>query len=138
MVNIKSKMVEAAIKIARNGDHKQRVGCIIFNKKKILSTGHNQCQRAVKKLHPKFQRWKGSVHAEVDAIIHAMTDLKGASLLVIRINKKEQLRLAKPCQHCMKYIHHVGIKKVYYSTSSYPYIECTSVNKLFEGEEPDV
>jgi deoxycytidylate deaminase len=130
MITIESKLVEVAIKLARNGDHKQRVGCIIFDKKKILSTGHNHCQRSVKKLHSKFQRWKGSIHAEVDAIIHAMTDLKGTSLLVVRINKKEQLRLAKPCQHCMKYIRYVGIKKVYFSTSSYPYIECMKTNKL--------
>ena len=132
MITIRSKLIDAAIKIARNGDHKQRVGCIIFDKKKILSSGHNQCQRSVKKLHPKFQRWKGSIHAEVDAIIHAKTDLKGTCLLVVRINKKEQLRFAKPCQHCMKYIQYVGIKKVFFSTSSYPYIYCISVNKLLE------
>ena len=138
MISIRSSLINEAIKIARNGDHKQRVGCVIFSKKKTLSTGWNHCQRSVKKLHPKFQRWKGSVHAEVDAIIHAMTDLKGASLLVIRINKKEQLRLAKPCMHCLKYIQHVGIKKVYYSISSYPYLECMSVSKLLEGEELNV
>jgi deoxycytidylate deaminase len=131
---IRKSIVDDAIKLAKNGDHKQRVGCVIFHKKKILSYGWNQCQRSVKKLHPKYQRWKGSVHAEVDAIIHAKTELKGTSLLVIRINKKEQLRFSKPCQHCMKYIQHVGIKKVYYSTSSYPYIECILINK-FMGEE---
>lgn len=124
MINIRSSLIDSAIRIARNGDHKQRVGCVIFDKKRILSKGHNLCQRSVKKLHRKFQRWEGSVHAEVDAIIHARTELKGTSLLVVRINRKGELRLSKPCHHCMKYIKYVGIKKVYYSTSSYPYIDC--------------
>ncbi|MEN6379446.1 MAG: hypothetical protein ABFD15_07700 [Methanofastidiosum sp.] len=129
MMNIRSSLIDHAIKVARNGDHKQRVGCIIFDKKKILSHGHNTCQKSIRRLHPQFQRWEGSVHAEVDAIIKARCDLKGTSILVIRINRKEELRLAKPCQHCMKYIEYVGIKKVYYSTSSYPYIDCIIVNK---------
>jgi len=129
MMNIRSSLIDHAIKVARNGDHKQRVGCIIFDKKKILSHGHNTCQKSIRRLHPQFQRWEGSVHAEVDAIIKARCDLKGTSILVIRINRKEELRLAKPCQHCKKYIEYVGIKKVYYSTSSYPYIDCIIVNK---------
>jgi deoxycytidylate deaminase len=80
-------------------------------------------QKSAKKLHPKFQRFPYSVHTEVDAIIKARKDLKGASLLVIRVNAKNQFRLSKPCIMCMKYIRYVGIKRIFYSIDRFPYIE---------------
>lgn len=115
-------LIKLAISEAEKSDHKQRVGCVIFDKKIILSKGHNSSQKSVKKLHPKFQRWIYSVHAEVDAIIKAKKNLKGTSLLVIRINKNKQFRLSKPCKNCMKYIEHVKIKKIFYSVPQFPYI----------------
>ena len=105
-----------------------KVGCVIFDKKKVLSVGRNFKHRSIKKLHPRFQRWKGSVHAEVDAIIHARKDLRGSSILVVRINRFNQLRMAKPCQDCFKYIINVGIRKVFYSVDHYPYIEEIKIN----------
>ena len=115
--------ISIAMTEALKSDHiKMRMGCVIYSKKRILSLGHN-CQRMVKKLHPKFQNWKGSVHAEVDAIIKAKKDLRGSTLLVVRINKKNELRMAKPCNDCMKYIEYVGIKRIYYSLSNPPFIE---------------
>lgn len=121
-MNILSSKLTIAIEEAQKGDHKQKVGCVIFDKKKIISVGHNTCLKSVKKLHPKFQRWPGSVHSEVDAIIKAKKDLKGCDMLIVRVNKKNQFRLAKPCDSCMKYIQHVGISKIFYTIANYPYI----------------
>ncbi len=73
-----------------------KVGCVIFDKKKILSQGHNEI-RNIRKLHPKYQRWVGSVHAEVTTIINARRDLRYSSLLVVRINQKNELRYSKLC-----------------------------------------
>ncbi len=121
-MNISSTLINIAIEEAKKSDHKQKVGAVIFDKKRIISKGHNTCQKSVKKLHPKFQRFKYSVHAEVDWIIKAKKDLKGTSILVVRLNKNNQFRLSKPCFNCMNYIQYVGIKKVFYSISKYPYI----------------
>ncbi len=121
-MNISSTLINIAIEEAKKSDHKQKVGAVIFDKKRIISKGHNTCQKSVKKLHPKFQRFKYSVHAEVDSIIKAKKDLKGTSILVVRLNKNNQFRLSKPCFNCMNYIQYVGIKKVFYSISKYPYI----------------
>jgi deoxycytidylate deaminase len=121
-MNISNTLINIAIEESKNSDHKQRVGCVIFNKKRILSKGYNSSQKSVKNLHPKFQKFPYSVHAEVDAIIKAKKDLKGSSILVVRINKHDQLRLSKPCQNCMKYIEYVGIKKIFYSIPQFPYI----------------
>ena len=122
-----SRFVQQAIQKARLSDHKQKVGCVIFNKKQIMSLGYNQSQRSVKKLHPKFQRWLGSVHAEVDAIIKAKKELKGSTILVVRVNNQGEFRLAKPCPHCMKYIYVVGIRKIIYSIETPPFFEQISL-----------
>jgi len=115
-------LISLAVEEAKKSECTVKVGCIIFDKKRILSSGFNE-MRNHKKLHPKFQRWRGSVHAEVNTILSAKTDLTNSSLLVIRINKKNELRLSLPCNECMKYIEYVGIKRVFYSISNYPYIQ---------------
>lgn len=116
-------IIKTAVEEAKKSKFKQRVGCVVFKGKRILSQGRNYSLKSVKKLHPCFQRYPGSVHAECDAIIKSKKDLRGTSILVIRINNKDQFRLAKPCEKCSKYIKFVGIKKVYYSTDKYPYVE---------------
>ncbi len=121
-MNISHKFVKLAIDEANKSNYKQKIGCIIFDKKIILSKGYNTAQKSAKKLHPKFQKFPFSVHAEVDAIIKARRDLKGSNLLVVRINRFNQFRLSKPCRNCMKYIQYVGIKNVFYSIDRYPYI----------------
>lgn len=112
------KFILKAIEASINSDHRHKMGAVIFNKKRLLSIGRNYSLKSVKHLHPKYTRWPGSIHAEVDAIIKAKRPLKGCSILVIRINCKGKLMLAKPCPHCMNYISHVGIKYIYYSDSN--------------------
>jgi len=116
------KFIKQAVEEANKSKYYHKIGAIIFNKNIIISRGFNQAQRSCKHLNPKFQRWPGTVHAEVDAIIKAKTNLKGFSILVVRINNHNQLRLAKPCKWCMMYLEYVGIKKISYSISEYPYI----------------
>ncbi len=112
-------ILQKLIKLARNeagkSSHKAKVGAVIFGRT-IISTGHNQI-RSVRSITKKFIKWPNSIHAEINAIIKSKVSLKGKSILVIRINKKGNLRLAKPCQHCQMYIDHVGITNVFYSTN---------------------
>ena len=84
------RIIKLCVEEATKSLYIQRVGAVIFKKNKIISSGHNYSQRSVKKLHPRFQKWPGAIHAEVDSIIKAKTDLKGYDMLVIRINKKNQ------------------------------------------------
>ena len=117
------KFIKQAIEEANKSEHKYKVGAIIFDKSKIISKGFNHPQRSIRHLKSKFQKWPGTVHAEVDAIIKAKTNLKNLSMLVIRVNNRKQLRLAKPCKWCQMYLEYVGIKKVYYSINEIPYIK---------------
>jgi deoxycytidylate deaminase len=110
-----SSILKLARTEASKSTHHFRVGAVIFKKKIIISSGHNYKSKSVKHHHPIFRKRKNSVHAEVDAIIRAKVNLKGCSLLVVRLSAYDKLALSKPCAHCMTYIEHVGIKNVYYS-----------------------
>jgi deoxycytidylate deaminase len=112
-----STLIRLALIEARLSDNRHRLGAVIFKKNAVLSSNHNYSMRSAKNLHPRFARWKGSIHAEVAAILSARCDLSGASMFLLRINRKEELRMAMPCTQCMSYISFVGIKRVTYSTN---------------------
>ena len=114
-MKIIKKHLNQVIKEANKSTNRFKIGALIFNKKAVISTGHNYAKKSVKHLLPIFQKRKNAVHAEVDSIIKAKTDLKGMSMLVIRLNAYGGLALARPCNYCMTYIDHVGIKNIYYS-----------------------
>lgn len=120
---IKERLINLAVEEAKKSTYKHRIGSIIFHKKNIISSDHNYELGVRKKLHPRFQRFPTSIHAETSTIIKAKTDLKNCSILIVRINRQNQLRLAKPCLWCFEYIQFVGIKEIFYSISAYPYIE---------------
>lgn len=116
--------VDLAISEALKSNYKIKIGAVIFNGRRVISTGHNAAHRSARKLHPRYQNYKGSVHAEVDAILKARTDLRRMKILVVRYSpRSKNLLLAKPCRLCEEYLRHVGIKKVFYSINTYPYIE---------------
>jgi deoxycytidylate deaminase len=119
------KLINIAIEEAKKSTHPQhKIGCVLFIKNNIISKGKNYPQKSVKHLlMKKYSPYPYSVHAEIDAIINAKTDLKKVNLLVVRISKSGKLLLAKPCKYCQAYIDYVGIRKIYYSINTYPYIK---------------
>jgi len=121
----KLTLINKAVDQAIKSEYYQKVGAIIFDKNIIVSTGYNQPLRSVRSATFKFFKNKYSVHAEVDAIIKAKCDLKGKSILVVRINSEGKLMKAKPCSYCRDYLNYVGIKNIYYSSG---YID--SIKKL--------
>jgi deoxycytidylate deaminase len=108
---LKDKAVEAA----KNSSHRIKMGAVIFKRGRIISVGYNHPLKGAKHLHPRYQKWKGSIHAEVDAILKARTDLRRCNILVVRINRFGEIRTSRPCEQCFLYIQTVGIKKVYYT-----------------------
>jgi tRNA(Arg) A34 adenosine deaminase TadA len=61
----------------------------------------------------------GTRHAEVSCILGIGRELTaGATVYVVRVNRKGLPRMSKPCSMCMKTMRFVGIKKVIYTTSS--------------------
>lgn len=112
---MKESILKLAIAVANMSEYKQKIGVVIFKNNKIISTGYNQI-RYCGKISPKYKLYKESLHAEQDAILNAPRRLlKGASILVVRINRFGEMKLAKPCPMCEAYIRHSKIKNVYYT-----------------------
>ena len=59
-----------------------------------------------------------TVHAELGCVLGLSRDsTTGADIYVCRINKKGEFRSSKPCPMCHEALKHVGVKRVYYTTS---------------------
>ena len=125
MIN-RTTLLKMAVDEALKSDHQHRIGCIIYSKNTILSRGYNVSLESRKKLHPRFRKWPNSIHAEVNAILSARKNLKGADVFIVRINKHNELLLARPCKYCMSYLHYVGVKKITYSIQGGFKEECLS------------
>ena len=57
-------------------------------------------------------------HAELGCILGLDRSVtKGATIYVVRIGKRGDLKLSKPCDMCREVLQHVGVKKVVYTIS---------------------
>jgi len=111
---IKNSILNRAIDEAEKSKHNYRIGAVVFKGAKIFGVGHNAFRS--NGIHPKYQVWKGSLHAEQAAVLGLdWAKLKGTSMLVVRVTKTGKLAMAKPCQVCMSLINYLGIKNLYYS-----------------------
>ena len=113
MNNFKYKYAQLAEKMAYKSSYRARVGCAIVNKNTIVSLGFNDGS----KTHPKSPHPFHSLHAEVDAVVSARTDMSGSIIYVARILKNGKLAMSKPCQYCEALLKRSGIKAAWYSTS---------------------
>ena len=110
------KAISLATKEADKSTCRQKHGAVIYKKNKIISKGYNKY-----KTHPRAPSYRfPSIHAEVDALLKINNlNISGASLAVVRINKKNHLMNSKPCKKCMNEINKAEIKYVIYSTKEY-------------------
>jgi deoxycytidylate deaminase len=111
-------------RLARNtskfSDHRVKIGAVVSNKKPISAASNRV------KTHPRYANpdnsVRGSVHAEVRAIINSeRDDLRGAEIYVYREHLDGTPALARPCSNCMELLAEVGIRNIYYTCEEYPF-----------------
>lgn len=94
------------IKLANRSNRKHQHAALIFKGNSILGIGNND----------------ETTHAEIHALFNARWDgnkydnnrVKGAKIISIR-SKNGILKIAYPCEFCLKTIHRAGIRWVIYS-----------------------
>ena len=60
-----------------------------------------------------------TLHAEIGAILGVeRTTTQNADIYVVRINKKDEFRMSKPCSMCQNALKFCGISRVFYSTDN--------------------
>jgi len=115
-----SSMFNLAKNVSKTSLHKTKMGAVIVKNGNVISVSAN---RAV--THPKA-KWEGhGLHCEISAILYAgKCDLNGSSVFVYRENGKGEISIAKPCLECQKVLKEYGFRKMYFTTSEYPFFDC--------------
>ena len=117
------KIAECMSKLS---DHRYKIGCVVINHHKIISSGYNsnfKIHKFQKMLDEKFfndGKSKGCKHAEIDALLPLIkdkVDLTKAIIYTFRRDDDGNLGLARPCSRCMSVIKSLGIKKLKYTTN---------------------
>ena len=120
----RSKKVDRCFSLARNIAHnspygKIRHGAVLTKGGSIINASFNKDNYT--SFGSRFRsplRGHATVHAELGCILGLPRDVtSGADLYVCRINRKGELRFSKPCSMCHEALKHVGVKRVYYTTS---------------------
>lgn len=124
-----SKTTKTYFKIAKDvsllSNHEDyKLGCVVINKHKIVSSGCNsrtKCRKLQADLDYKYFniKSKGAVHAEIDALLPLLKrdiDLSNASIYTYREDKHGHIAMSRPCPRCMEIIKKCGIKKINYTT----------------------
>ena len=123
-----TKTERAFFRVAQNistlSDHRQKLGCAVVYKHRVISTGYNshtKCHSLQARLDKERygQDTPGRLHAETAALlpfIQNNINLSGASIYIYRQHKDGSLAISKPCPSCMKLIKRCGIRRIYYSS----------------------
>jgi len=123
----------------RSKDPRTKVGaCIVDERKRIVATGYNGMVTCAdndtlfpwaREGPPLETKYFYVVHAEANAILNAVTELKGSTLFVTRY----------PCHECTKLIAQTGIKTVLYRGEIVPEDDSTqAAQRIFEACDIDV
>lgn len=112
---LKKGILKKSIEEAENSDHPiYKIGAVVFKGSRIFGSGHNSYRSS--SIPMKYKRFSHTLHAEQAAIKNTTNweDLRGSSIIVIRINKSGNISKSYPCEYCMRTILFVGIKKLYF------------------------
>lgn len=102
------RLLPLAVSQAMKSPMLHRHGAVIFKRNDVLGAGYN---------HPKNldSIRRCSIHSEKDAMkgLHE-SQLRGASVLAIRLNKSDEIVSGAPCKGCSKLMKRKGILKCYW------------------------
>lgn len=97
------------------------IGAVVLDKKNvILNYGFNSYVKThTRMLHnPLYNTHQIFVHAECDAIYGLNYKVVPYTIIICRLNKKNEFMNAKPCAGCYLEIKNAGIRHVYYTNEN--------------------
>jgi len=114
---LESILDSVSYKRTKNSSLKHTHVAIVYKRGKILAVGKNKLGT-----RSRGSGWNTmSIHAEIDAIknLGDTAALRGASIIVVRINTADEFVNSEPCKNCKcvleKCMKSYGLEKVYYS-----------------------
>ena len=114
------------VKMNRNTKNKFFHFAFGYKKNKLLAIGQNNPEKTHTQALVLAQRF--NIHNEYP-YLHAETDLisrlwgkhyvdSSLKMVIVRLNKRGQLRCSKPCERCNQIIRSLGLNKVWWSTEN--------------------
>lgn len=126
MTKTEKAMFRAAKAMSEMSDYKVKVGCVVANKRRIISSGFSSDSKrhriqAILDKETLGCECLGKLHAETMALLPLIrngVDLSKVSIYIYRQHKDGSLACAKPCARCEKLIKKLGIKRVYFTVEN--------------------
>ena len=125
MTKTERAYIAAARAVSELSDHKQKIGCVVVNKHRIISSGANSSTKC-HKVQAELDKARfgidspGKIHAETACLLPLIkngVNLSDATIFVYRELKDGTPAMARPCPSCEKLIRSCGIKRMYYSVN---------------------
>lgn len=116
-----SRLKQASRIAAESDVHKYKLGAVIERGGRVLAVGVNSYRtygRHYRETDDFPPRSVWTYHAEEAALKAVGMEANGATLYVSRVNKRGDVRMAKPCKDCMELIKKAGIKRIVYTIDS--------------------
>lgn len=122
-INIAMTLLPKAKKV-RNTKNKFFHFAFGYRKNKLLAIGQNNPEKTHTQAIMLSKRFNANIQ---HPYLHAETDLisrlwgryyidNSMKIVVLRLNKRGELRCSKPCEHCDIIIKALGIEKIWWST----------------------
>lgn len=102
---------------------------VIASGGKVMSIGFNHRGWNGLSEFYKVQGHASTVHAEIDAILLKRKKIRfeGAKIYVARVRSDGTVGNARPCEMCQHVLFNYGIKKAYFTTDTFPFIDVMRV-----------
>lgn len=100
-----------------------KMGAVLVLDKQTVK-GYNKDKTHPKYANPEIHVRK-SLHAELDCLVNAPSLERGELYVYRELEGKPAM--ARPCNHCMKFIKEAGIDKVHYTIPHSPYWETEEI-----------
>lgn len=115
--NSQRSFLNLAMRAAESSDCQQRHGAIVVRGGSVLAIGVNKWRNDITMagiLHDQGRSADISIHAEIDALSR-VSNPRGATIYIARVNRRGKARLSKPCDNCAKALKDAGISKIVYT-----------------------
>lgn len=118
--------IQCAVEEAQKSNMRQKHGCVIVKRKKVIAKGHND-HSGYDKYGSELTNKRRTIHAEADAIRNCISNgisMKGAVMYVVRFNiRTNEATYSKPCHNCFELILSCvkkhGLRKIYYTKTDH-------------------
>lgn len=118
--NSQRSFLNLAMRAAESSDCQQRHGAIVVRGGSVLAIGVNKWRNDITMaglLHDQGRSTDISIHAEIDALSR-VSNPRGATIYVARVNRTGKARLSKPCINCAKALKKAGVSKIVYTLNT--------------------